>query len=144
MLCKINNDRNINNFIIKHSDVYDFLLFHNIFIQRKLRKATHYQKKTAKAMREIAFMTKTYSDCIFLSRIAKKRFTSLLSSFCRWRLGNQMSAFATGYTLWRRFGIRNFLVGDQFDMLRDVFDLPIPKEKHVSEWPYYVWSESMA
>ena len=53
-----------------------------------------------------------------------------------------MSAFSTGYALWKRFGVRNFIVGDQFDMLKDVFDLPIPKSSYVSDWPYYVWSES--
>ena len=98
-------------------------------------------KEYGKHKEKVAFVIKKASDCLRLRRILKKGYTSLLSSFCRWRLGNQMSAFATGFAVWRRFGIRNFLVGDQFDTLKDIFDLPVPQTNYIADWPFYVWSE---
>ena len=92
---------------------------------------------------KVAFMTKQVSDCNQLSKIGKNGYPSLLSSFCRWRLGNQMSSLATGYALWKLFKIRNFIVGDQYETLKSVFDLPVPKSNHVFDWPYHVWNESM-
>ena len=92
---------------------------------------------------KVAFMTKQVSDCNQLSKIGKNGYPSLLSSFCRWRLGNQMSSLATGYALWKLFKIRNFIVGDQYETLKSVFDLPVPKTNHIFDWPYHVWNESM-
>ena len=69
---------------------------------------------------KVSFMTKQVSDCNQLSKIGKNGYPSLLSSFCRWRLGNQLSSFSTGYALWRRFGIRNVIVGDQFKSLKEI------------------------
>ena len=90
---------------------------------------------------KVAFMTKQVSDYNQLSKIGKNEYPSLLSSFYRWRLGNQMSSLATGYALWKLFKIRNFIVGDQYETLKEVFALPIPKSNHVFEWPYHVWNE---
>ena len=92
---------------------------------------------------KVAFMTKQVFDCNQLSKIGKNGYPSLLSSFCRWRLGNQMSSLATGYALWDLFKIRNFIVGDQYETLKSVFDLPVPKSNYVYDWPYHVWNESM-
>ena len=96
-----------------------------------------------KGQMKVAFMTKQVSDCNQLSKIGKNGYPSLLSSFCRWRLGNQMSSLATGYASWKLFKIRNFIVGDQYETLKSVFDLPVPKSNHVFDWPYHVWNESM-
>ena len=76
--------------------------------------------------------------------VLNKGYPSLLTSFCRWRLGNQLSSFSTGYALWRRFGIRNVIVGDQFESLKEIFYIPVPKKNVIADWPYYVWKESMS
>ena len=91
---------------------------------------------------KVAFKTTGVKECNMWKAVSSKGYRSLITSFCRWRLGNQLSSFATGYALWRRFGIRNVIVGDQFDSIRDIFNVPVPKKNIVSDWPYYVWNES--
>ena len=69
-------------------------------------------------------------------------FPSIAGAFCKTRLGNQLSAFASMYSLWRRFGIYNYITRDQYKRLNTVFDLPNDKSKCVDDWPYFVWKQS--
>ena len=117
-----------------------------LFQTTKYQEASELEEYEASELEERkgqqAFMIKGSSDCLKLTRIPKKNSMSVLTAFCRWRLGNQMSAFATGYALWRTFGVRNFIVGDHYEKLSEVFHLPVPKQNYVSGWPYHVWTES--
>ena len=64
----------------------------------------------------------------------------LASTFCPGRLGNQLSAFASLYSVWREFGIYNFIGPVQLDRLNNVFDLP-ETGKDTNDWPYFIWNE---
>ena len=100
------------------------------------------QSKLSNTDQKVAFKTTGTKECNMWKAVSSKGYRSLITSFCRWRLGNQLSSFATGYALWRRFGFQNVIVGDQFDSLRDIFYIPVPKKNIISNWPYYVWNES--
>lgn len=63
---------------------------------------------------------------------------SISTAFCKSRLGNQLSAFASQYAIWREFGIYNFIDRNQWEKLNEVFDLP-PPNINSNEWPYYIW-----
>ena len=67
---------------------------------------------------------------------------SIAATFTWQRLGNQLSAFATLYSLWKRFGIYNYINTDQLERLSDVFDLPEAKSGCINDWPYFVWEPS--
>ena len=64
---------------------------------------------------------------------------SVASTFNPGRLGNQLSTFASLYSVWREFGIYNFVTPGQLDILNNVFDLP-ESDKHSNDWPYFVWN----
>ena len=55
------------------------------------------------------------------------------------RIGNQLSRFASMYSVWREFGIYNFIDHGQLDILTNVFDLP-ESNKDSDDWPYFVWN----
>ena len=63
---------------------------------------------------------------------------SVASTFNPGRLGNQLSTFASLYSVWREFGIYNFIDHKQLDKLNKVFDLPEP-DQDSDDWPYFVW-----
>ena len=68
---------------------------------------------------------------------------SVAATFNPGRLGNQISSFASLYSVWREFKVRNFINMKQYKMLSDIFDLPIRKEASENvEWPYYIWNDS--
>ena len=64
---------------------------------------------------------------------------SIAASFTYQRLGNQLSAFATLYSVWRQFGIYNYINTDQLTKISKVFDLPSSKSVCINDWPYFVW-----
>ena len=63
---------------------------------------------------------------------------SIAANFCRARLGNQLSAFSSQYSMWRKFGIYNYIDINQWEKLDKVFDLPKPNLKD-DYWPFYIW-----
>ena len=65
---------------------------------------------------------------------------SVAGTFTKTRLGNQLSAFASLYSLWRRFGIYNFISPKQYQKLSEIFILPRPKDPCRNDWPYFFWS----
>ena len=67
---------------------------------------------------------------------------SIVTSFGHGRTGNQLCYFATGYSLWRDYGILNFLAKRQIDMLENIFVLPKLDEESDNS-PYYAWREGM-
>ena len=67
---------------------------------------------------------------------------SIGGAFCKTRLGNQLSAFASMYSLWRRYGIYNYIIPEQYERLNAVFDLPNRKSECVDDFPYFVWKKS--
>ena len=124
---------------------YDQIQFNKIFVLYLIQsKLAEKRKDPKKEEKKTAFKTTGVRECNMWKAVKNQGYPSLLTSFCRWRLGNQLSSLATGYALWRRFGIRNVIVGDQFDSLRDIFYIPVPKKNIISDWPYYVWNESMS
>ena len=83
-------------------------------------------------------------DCPQIS--SKKSRKSIAVTFCHTRLGNQLSAFASTYSLWRRYGMHNYINDGQFQQLTKVFELPLKpqdKENGIGEWPYYVWNNGL-
>ena len=65
---------------------------------------------------------------------------SVAGTFTKTRLGNQLSAFASLYSLWRRFGIYSFITPNQYQKLCEIFILPRPKSTCSNDWPYFFWS----
>ena len=80
------------------------------------------------------------SNCVRMSINATQ--PSLAATFTFTRLGNQLSAFATLYSIWRRFGIYNYINTDQLNRLSEVFDLPKSKSECIDDWPYFIWEPS--
>ena len=80
------------------------------------------------------------SNCVRMSINATQ--PSLAATFTFTRLGNQLSAFATLYSIWRRFGIYNYINTDQLNRLTNVFDLPKSKSGCIDDWPYFIWDPS--
>ena len=64
---------------------------------------------------------------------------SIAATFTWQRLGNQLSAFATLYSVWRRLGVYHYINYDQLKRLSTVFDLPAPKSGCIDDWPYFLW-----
>ena len=67
---------------------------------------------------------------------------SIAAAFTWQRLGNQISAFATLYSVWRRLGVYHYINQDQLRRLNEVFDLPTAKSGCIDDWPYFVWDQS--
>ena len=63
---------------------------------------------------------------------------SVAANFCETRLGNQMSVFASQYSLSKEFGILNYFTDDQLAKLNAIFDIPKPNSS-ADDWPYYLW-----
>ena len=63
---------------------------------------------------------------------------SIAASFGDGRTANQLCNFATGYALWKEYGILNFLDKNQFKILRNTFDLPALNEESYSS-SYHIW-----
>ena len=67
---------------------------------------------------------------------------SIAAAFTWQRLGNQLTVFATLYSVWRRFGIYHYINIDKVRRLNEVFDLPQVKYACINDWPYFVWESS--
>ena len=81
-----------------------------------------------------------YPNCIRMS--IKNAQPSVAASFTWQRLGNQLSAFSTLYSIWRQLGIYNYINADQLHKISEVFDLPKSKSGCINDWPYFVWEPS--
>ena len=65
---------------------------------------------------------------------------SIIASFGEGRTANQLCEFATGYALWREYGILNYLEKTQLLTLQQTFQLPESNEEDYNS-SYYVWRE---
>ena len=65
---------------------------------------------------------------------------SIAASFGEGRTANQLCEFATGYALWREYGILNYIEKRQLSTLEQTFQLPKLDEDNNNS-PYYVWRE---
>lgn len=65
---------------------------------------------------------------------------SIAASFGGGRTANQLCEFASGYALWRQFGILNYIDAIQYDKVTKTFDLPAVNENNNSS-AYYIWNE---
>ena len=63
---------------------------------------------------------------------------SIAVSFGGGRTANQLCNFASGYALWREFGILNYLDENQLNLLGTTFELPQLNEKSDTS-SYYLW-----
>ena len=63
---------------------------------------------------------------------------SIAASFGDGRTANQLCNFATGYVLWKEYGILNFLDEPQLEILRNTFELP-PLNEESDNSSYYIW-----
>ena len=69
---------------------------------------------------------------------------SVAVTFNNGRLGNQMSSFASLYSVWREFGINYFITIPNWKKLNEVFDLPMSNDNLENiAWPFYILSEGM-
>ena len=55
------------------------------------------------------------------------------------RTANQLCYFATGYALWKQYGILNFIEETSIDLLSETFDLP-QLDGNEDNSPYYLWT----
>ena len=85
------------------------------------------------ACQRIADVAKKNNPSISVSAIQQRKQT---------RLGNQLSNFASGYAIWRDFGILNYMDPDQLKIIGKVFKLPTYEEKD-NNAPYYVWLKGL-
>ena len=76
-------------------------------------------------------------ECVRMS--TGDRQSSVAATFTWQRLGNQLSAFATLYSIWRRFSVYHYVNMDQIRRLSEVFDLPASKSGCIDDWPYFLW-----
>ena len=63
---------------------------------------------------------------------------SIAASFGDGRTANQLCNFASGYALWKQYGILNFLDEHQYELLSKTFDLPKLDEESDNS-SYYIW-----
>lgn len=83
--------------------------------------------------------------CQRISNVYKKNNPSIaVSSIQRQqtRLGNQLGNFASGYAIWRDFGILNYMDPEQLHIIGKVFQLPKYKETD-NEACYYTWLKGL-
>ena len=66
--------------------------------------------------------------CIRMNLNTESKKSSIAVSFGGGRTANQLCEFATGYALWRQFGILNYIDNVQYEKLKRTFDLPKLKE----------------
>ena len=63
---------------------------------------------------------------------------SIAVSFGNGRTANQLCNFASGYALWREYGILNYLDENQLNLLTTTFELPILNEENDTS-SYHLW-----
>ena len=79
-------------------------------------------------------------ECIRMNLETDMKKPSIAASFGGGRTANQLCEFASGYALWRQFGILNYIDVIQYDKLTKTFDLPAVNEYDNSS-AYYIWNE---
>ena len=79
-------------------------------------------------------------ECIRMNLGTDIKKPSIAASFGGGRTANQLCEFASGYALWRQFGILNYIDVTQYDKLAKTFDLPEVNENDNSS-TYYIWKE---
>jgi hypothetical protein len=83
--------------------------------------------------------------CKRISDVVKKNSASIaVSSIQRkqTRLGDQLSNFATGYAIWRDFGILNYMDPKQLSIIGKAFKLPTYDERD-NDACYYTWLKGL-
>ena len=90
----------------------------------------------------IDFISDHAAACRRISDVVKKNSPSIAVSAIQQqaqaRLGNQLSNFASGYAIWRDFGILNYMDPLQLQIIGKVFKLPTYEENYDNA-SYYVW-----
>ena len=79
--------------------------------------------------------------CQRISNVYKKNNPSIVVSSIQrqqTRLGNQLGNFASGYAIWRDFGILNYMDPEQLHIIGKVFQLPKYEETD-NDASYYIW-----
>ena len=66
---------------------------------------------------------------------------SIAASFGGGRTANQLCEFASGYALWRQFGILNYIDLIQYNKLGNIFELPKTLNRNQDNSSYYIWDE---
>ena len=84
------------------------------------------------ACKRIADVAKKNSPSIAVSSIQRKQT----------RLGDQLSNFATGYAIWRDFGILNYMDPKQLSIIGKAFKLPSYDETD-NDACYYTWLKGL-
>lgn len=83
--------------------------------------------------------------CKRISDVVKKNSSSIAVSAIQrkqTRLGDQLSNFATGYAIWRDFGILNYMDPKQLSIIGKAFKLPTYKETDNNAC-YYTWLKGL-
>ena len=79
-------------------------------------------------------------ECIRMNLETDMMKPSIAASFGGGRTANQLCEFASGYALWRQFGILNYIDVTQYEKLTKTFDLPVVNGNNNSS-TYYIWNE---
>ena len=78
--------------------------------------------------------------CMRMNLNVKNIRPSIAASFGGGRTANQLCEFATGYALWKEYGILNYIEARQLSILEQTFQLPVLNEDDNNS-AYYVWRE---
>ena len=79
-------------------------------------------------------------ECMRMNLGTYMKKPSIAASFGGGRTANQLCEFASGYALWRQFGILNYIDVTQYEKLTRTFELPVVNENGNSS-TYYIWNE---
>ena len=84
--------------------------------------------------------------CQRISDVGKKNNPSIVVSAIQQphqtRLGNQLGNFASGYAIWRDFGILNYIDPEQLHIIGNVFELPKYEETD-NDACYHTWLKGL-
>ena len=84
--------------------------------------------------------------CQRISDVAKNNNPSIVVSAIQQehqtRLGNQLGNFASGYAIWRDFGILNYMDPEQLHIIGNVFELPKYEETD-NDACYHTWLKGL-
>ena len=80
-------------------------------------------------------------QCLRMNLGTGKNKPSIAASFGGGRTANQLCEFASGYALWRQFGILNYIDLIQYNKLGNIFELPKTLTRNQNNSSYYIWDE---
>ena len=84
--------------------------------------------------------------CQRISDVGKKNNPSIVVSAIQQphqtRLGNQLGSFASGYAIWRDYGILNYIDPEQLHIIGNVFKLPKYEETE-NDACYHTWLKGL-